>query len=94
MVATKTLTSKPNNQENQNAEAAYQFHIHHSGNLLENLVAGSGTRRRTATKWRLYLGFKIGGLNQSIKSFFCFTKENKSLVKKKKENKAQTLFSA
>ena len=28
---------------------AYQFHIHHSGNLGENLAAGSGTCRRTAT---------------------------------------------
>ncbi|XVF70101.1 hypothetical protein PTKIN_Ptkin11bG0135300 [Pterospermum kingtungense] len=55
LVTTTTSTSKPNNQEDQNTattdndKAAYQFQIHHSGNLVENLAAGSGTRRRTAT---------------------------------------------
>ncbi|XWS52146.1 hypothetical protein CRYUN_Cryun11dG0042200 [Craigia yunnanensis] len=54
-LATTTSTSKPNNQEDQNTttetdnDKSYQFHIHHSGNLVENLAVGSGTRRRTAT---------------------------------------------
>ncbi|KAH1120845.1 hypothetical protein J1N35_004005 [Gossypium stocksii] len=52
---TTTSIAKTSNQEDQNATTAtdndkpYQFHINHSGNLVENLAAGSGTRRRTAT---------------------------------------------
>ncbi|XWS10953.1 hypothetical protein CRYUN_Cryun38cG0042700 [Craigia yunnanensis] len=63
---TTTSTSKPNNQEDQNTTTAadndkpYQFHFHHSGNLVENLAAGSGTRRRTAT----ILGNEVQSLQQ------------------------------
>ncbi|KAE8681099.1 Transcription factor TCP4 [Hibiscus syriacus] len=39
-----TTIAKPSNQEEHNA-----IHINHGGNLVENLAAGSGTRRRTAT---------------------------------------------
>ena len=42
------------NQEDQDTTAtdddeAYQFHVHRSGNLVEDLATGSGTYRRTAT---------------------------------------------
>ncbi|XVE50143.1 hypothetical protein DITRI_Ditri01bG0138100 [Diplodiscus trichospermus] len=63
---TTTSTTKPNNQEDQNTTTAtdnykpYQFHIHHSENLVENLAAGSGTRRRTAT----IMGNEVQGLQQ------------------------------
>ena len=30
-------------------DEAYQFHVHRSGNLVEDLATGSGTYRRTAT---------------------------------------------
>ncbi|XVF04307.1 hypothetical protein REPUB_Repub05bG0071300 [Reevesia pubescens] len=63
---TTTSASKPNNQDDQNTttgtdnDKAYQFHIHHSGNLMENLSAGSGTRRRTAT----IMGNEVESLQQ------------------------------
>ncbi|XWS10067.1 hypothetical protein CRYUN_Cryun39dG0044000 [Craigia yunnanensis] len=65
---TTTSTTKPNNQEDQNTTTAtdndkpYQFHIHHSGNLVENLAAGSGTRRRTAT----IMGNEVQSLQQQV----------------------------
>ncbi|XP_022717201.1 transcription factor TCP4-like [Durio zibethinus] len=61
-----TSASKPNNQEDQNTttatdnDKAYQFHIHHSGDLVENLAVGSGTRRRTAT----IMGNEVQSLQQ------------------------------
>ncbi|KAE8713041.1 Transcription factor TCP4 [Hibiscus syriacus] len=42
-----TTIAKPSNEEEQNA-----IHINHGGNLVENLAAGPGTRRRTATIMR------------------------------------------
>ncbi|XP_022754003.1 transcription factor TCP4-like [Durio zibethinus] len=63
-LATTTSTSKPNNQEDQNTttdnDKAYQFQIHHSGNLVENLAAGIFTRRRTAT----IMGNEVQSLQQ------------------------------
>ncbi|XVE80045.1 hypothetical protein DITRI_Ditri14bG0107500 [Diplodiscus trichospermus] len=65
-LVTTTSTSKPNNQEDQHTttatdnDKAYQFHIHHSGNLMENLAAGSGSRRRTAT----IMGNEVQSLQQ------------------------------
>ncbi|XWS28057.1 hypothetical protein CRYUN_Cryun25bG0033200 [Craigia yunnanensis] len=65
-LTTTTSISKPNNQEDQNTttatdnDKAYLFHIHHSGNLVENLAAGSGTRRRTAT----IMGNEVQSLQQ------------------------------
>ncbi|PPD85268.1 hypothetical protein GOBAR_DD17818 [Gossypium barbadense] len=63
---TTTSIAKTSNQEDQNATTAtdndkpYQFHINHSGNLVENLAAGSGTRRRTAT----IMGNEVQSLQQ------------------------------
>ncbi|XP_022733997.1 transcription factor TCP4-like [Durio zibethinus] len=58
--------TKPNNQEDQNTTTAtdndkpYQFDIHHSGNLVENLATGSGTHRRTA----ILMGNEVQSLQQ------------------------------
>ncbi|GMJ05287.1 TCP family transcription factor 4, maternal effect embryo arrest 35 [Hibiscus trionum] len=63
---TTTSIGKPSNQEDQNATATpdndkpYQFHINHGGSLVENLAAGSGTRRRTAT----IMGNEVQSLQQ------------------------------
>ncbi|KAK9025670.1 hypothetical protein V6N11_038528 [Hibiscus sabdariffa] len=52
---TTASIAKPSNQEDQitttttDNDKPYQFHINHGGSLVENLAAGSGTRRRTAT---------------------------------------------
>ncbi|KAL4273649.1 hypothetical protein GQ457_13G003890 [Hibiscus cannabinus] len=52
---TTASIAKPSNQEDQitttttDNDKPYQFHINHGGSLVENLAAGSGARRRTAT---------------------------------------------
>ncbi|KAE8680118.1 Transcription factor TCP4 [Hibiscus syriacus] len=62
---TSSSIAKPSNQE-QNAttttdnDKPYHFHINHGGNLVENLAAGSGTRRRTET----IMGNEVQNLQQ------------------------------
>ncbi|KAE8703292.1 Transcription factor TCP4 [Hibiscus syriacus] len=64
---TSTLIAKPSNQEDQNLtttttdnDKPYQSHINHGGNLADNLSAGSGARRRTAT----IMGNEVQSLQQ------------------------------
>ncbi|XP_021288072.1 LOW QUALITY PROTEIN: transcription factor TCP4-like [Herrania umbratica] len=66
ILTTSTSVTKPNNQDDQNTtttannDKPYQFDIHPSGNLVENLAAGSSTRRRTAT----IMGNEVQSLQQ------------------------------